>query len=578
MEFLNNLNISVKIYLSFFVLLLILIGFGTWTYMFSDDVYQSNALILEESEPFAQRAGQMQRDIIQIQQWLTDISATRAQDGLNDGFEEAEASYQSFLKGLAAFEGMFQEENDSANVQLVVQLRSKAANYYSVGKKMAQSYIDNGPAGGNQIMGQFDGAAVSLNDSLAPFLKSQRDELRSALSEVQAKTKSLEMGIIVICLISALFICMFGWLVANSLSKPLIKTVEMIHELENGHLNTRLQLNRTDEIGQMGASMDRFADSMQNEIVESLQKLAGGDLTFNVTPRDSEDKIRSAIKQVGADFNDIIGQLQSAGDQINSASEQVSDSSQSLSQGATETAASLEEITSSMNEMAAQTGQSAESAHQASQLATEASTAATNGNHQMGAMISSMDEINESAQSINKIIKVIDEIAFQTNLLALNAAVEAARAGQHGKGFAVVAEEVRNLAARSAKAASETSELIESSVEKTQNGAKIAEQTSTALQEIVNAITKASDLVGEIATSSSEQAQGISQVNQGLGQIDQAVQQNTATAEESAAAAEELSSQSEQMKQMLSRFTLKQTQQFQRPAPLTPRQVAHQLA
>ncbi len=289
--------------------------------------------------------------------------------------------------------------------------------------------------------------------------------------------------------------------------------------------------------------------------------MARGDISFSAEPASQADVVGTALSATLNGLNDLIITVQRSGEQISVGSSQVSDTSQELSQGATQQASALEEISSSMQQIGSQVQHNAANAANASNLAHETKSAAEKGNDSMKSMMAAMEEINESGVNISKIIKVIDEIAFQTNLLALNAAVEAARAGQHGKGFAVVAEEVRNLAARSAKAAQETTELIEGSVKKAGNGVQIATVTAEALQEITSSATKVTDLVNEIAAASKEQADGISQISQGLNQIDQVTQQNTARAEEGAATAEELSSQSAELLSMLQRFQIKDNNQ-----------------
>ncbi len=330
------------------------------------------------------------------------------------------------------------------------------------------------------------------------------------------------------------------------------------HKLTNGTYTDCREckvFKAKDEITELGSVLVGMAKSLQKRS-DLAEAIARGDLTHDVTVASPDDQLGMALKVMLEGLREMVGNIQIAGEQIATGSGQVSDASQALSQGATESASSLEEVTASMNMMAAQVRTNAENASAANLLSNESQVAARKGNAQMVAMVEAMAEINVAGQNISKIIKVIDEIAFQTNLLALNAAVEAARAGQHGKGFAVVAEEVRNLAARSAKAAEETAELIEGSVALTDKGNQMAQQTAAALREIMTGTDKVNDLLKEISTASNEQAQGISQVTTGLAQIDQVTQQNTASAEESAAAAEELSGQALQLRDMLKRFVL----------------------
>jgi len=198
------------------------------------------------------------------------------------------------------------------------------------------------------------------------------------------------------------------------------------------------------------------------------------------------------------------------------------------------------------------TKQNADNANQANALMTDTSRVVDEANQAMKALIQSMDEISKASEETAKIIKTIDEIAFQTNLLALNAAVEAARAGEAGAGFAVVADEVRNLAMRAADAAKNTANLIEESVKKIKGGSEVVSKTNEAFGKVATGSKKVSELVGEIAAASQEQAQGIEQINKAVAEMDKVIQQDAASAEESAAASEELNAQAEMMKGFVS--------------------------
>ena len=309
----------------------------------------------------------------------------------------------------------------------------------------------------------------------------------------------------------------------------------------------------------LGIFISRIISNPVKKLMVGAEKIADGNLDVEITinSKDEIGVLANAFKKMIDNINDVMSSINAASEQVAYGSRQVSDSSIALSQGATEQASSIEELTSALEQISVQTSHNAGNADEANIIAESTKENAESGNEQMKDMLNAMKDINDSSKSISKIIKVIDEIAFQTNILALNAAVEAARAGQHGKGFAVVAEEVRNLAARSANAAKETTDMIENSIKKVDDGTIMAKRTAEALDKIVGDISKVANLVGSIALSSSEQASGISQINQGIIQVSQVVQSNSATSEESAAASEELSSQAQMLKDQVSKFKLK---------------------
>lgn len=246
-------------------------------------------------------------------------------------------------------------------------------------------------------------------------------------------------------------------------------------------------------------------------------------------------------------INKVITDLTGSSEQVSEASQQIASSSEQLSEASSEQAASLEETVATLEELTSMVKVNSDHARQAAQLSEATRNIANKGEEEMRHLMDSMATISQDSKKIEEIIVVIDDIAFQTNLLALNAAVEAARAGEQGKGFAVVAEAVRNLAQRSASAAKDITELIKGSVEKIENGSRQASQSGVVLGEILTSVKKVSDLNAEIATASSEQSNGISQISTAMNQLDQVTQVNAATSEEAAASAHELSAQSIQL-------------------------------
>ena len=303
--------------------------------------------------------------------------------------------------------------------------------------------------------------------------------------------------------------------------------------------------------------------SPMNRLIDSIRHIASGDLVKRIEVEGSNEigQLAESLRHMQGELMNTVGDVRNGANAIYSGASEIAMGNNDLSSRTEQQAASLEETAASMEQLTATVKQNAENARQASHLALSASETAQKGGKVVDNVVQTMRDIASSSQKIADIISVIDGIAFQTNILALNAAVEAARAGEQGRGFAVVAGEVRNLAQRSAQAAREIKSLIEDSVGRVELGSTLVESAGETMDEIVNAVTRVTDIMGEIASASDEQSRGIDQVGLAVAEMDRVTQQNASLVEESAAAAAALEEQASRLTQAVAVFRIQHDQQ-----------------
>jgi methyl-accepting chemotaxis protein len=319
----------------------------------------------------------------------------------------------------------------------------------------------------------------------------------------------------------------------------------------------RTETGRTkNEIELLARSFYNMAQGIREQ-AEVLAKIAKGDYSVTIPVRSKADVMNLALNNVLDSTNDAMNEIRLTSDQVSKGAEQIAQASQNLATGAGEQAATIEEFTATLTEIQNAAESNSKEAANALTEVNEAGRLMGEATEHMNQMLAAMANIHESSNSISKVIKVIDDIAFQTNILALNAAVEAARAGQHGKGFAVVADEVRNLAGKSAEAAKETANLIEGSAQSVSEGNAIVVKVNESMQSVGTVAAKNAKSLNTINAASKQQNISMAEITAGIGQLSNVVQSNSATAEETAASSQEMSAQANVLNNVIAQFKLK---------------------
>ena len=338
--------------------------------------------------------------------------------------------------------------------------------------------------------------------------------------------------------------------------------VALVEKVTSGDFSERLSTeDRSGILAEICRRINDLVDGLDaiiNDVGGSIETLADGDLSQRISKNygGTFGTLKSNVNRMADQLAGTIAQIQAVTHQVQNAAAEISSGTEDLSKRTEQAASSLEETAASTEEMAATVKQNAESAKNASDLAGSADQSAKTGGDVVEQAVQAMTQIQHSAHKITDIISVIDEIAFQTNLLALNASVEAARAGEAGKGFAVVAQEVRQLAQRSAQAATDIKTLIQDSNGQVREGVELVNRAGEALAEIVGSIGKVAGIVQEISGASQEQAAGVQEINQSITSMDEMTQQNSALVEQSSASARSLSDQAGTLKRLIAFFRL----------------------
>ena len=495
--------------------------------------------IKEETLPYVLVVDEMDTARAEVQQWLTDVSATHNRDG----YEDAEESAKRFRDGVAKYKQMYQRENDADNLKKMEAIEADFNRFYATGKAMAEEYITKGLDAGNVMMEGFDKDSATLSGELEEFRKQQVAEANQitadAVSAAESTTNVMSIG----GALAALLAAVFSLLITRSVTLPMGRMQSTMVEVgSSGDFTRRIAVDSRDEVGQTARSFNNLMGSLQTTLREM---------------HDNIDKVLDASRSLSA------------------SSQQVATSSAHQSESASAMAAAVEQVTVSINHVSDGAREALEISRKSGDLSGQGSEiihkAATEMRHIADTVrqtSSAIENLGQQSTQISSIAQVIKEIAEQTNLLALNAAIEAARAGEQGRGFAVVADEVRKLAERTANATKEITEMI-NAIQSTarvavtsmaeagsqvDGGVILAQQAGDAINQIKEKSAQVLRTVGDISSALAEQSSASNDIATHIEKVAQMTEENSAATKETAGASDRLVQLADTMRTAVNRY------------------------
>lgn len=538
-NFITDIPIGVRLAAGFVIVVVLFVAnlglVGKSFHQLSDNIKQ----IQGETLPYVLTVDEMDTARSEVQQFLTDVSATHDPAG----YKDAEESAKKFLEGVEKYKQKYQSENNADDLKQMQDIEALFNKFNATGKFMAETYVAKGMVAGNVVMEDFDKESESLYEKLSTFRKEQVAEANRIAAETVNDADSTMTVMEVGGLIAVLIATVFSVLITRSINRPISTMKSTMVEIgKSGDLTRRIEINSKDEIGQAV----RVFNDMVGKIQATLHEV-----------HDGLDKLFSASRDLSA------------------SSHQVALGSTHQSEAASSMAATIEQVTVSISHVAENASEALRLSHKSGELSSQGGEVIHSAAAEMMQIAdtvrrasTSIEELGQKSTQISSIVQVIRDVAEQTNLLALNAAIEAARAGEQGRGFAVVADEVRKLAERTTAATEEISRTIDAiqgtarvavgnmseAVGQVDNGVSLAQQAGDSINQIKEGTEQVIHTVDEISTSLSEQSTASNDMARHVEQVAQMTEKNSAAAEDASAAASNLAQLADNMRVAIDRF------------------------